>query len=94
LKLFDGAEYDQTLDGTRLISQLERVKSLMSDKQWRTLQEIQEVTCIPTTSISAHLRSLRKEKHGKHTVNRRRRGDPCNGLFEYQLIENPNGGKD
>ena len=37
---FDGSTYSPALDGPRLTSQLARVKELMSDGRWRTLQEI------------------------------------------------------
>ncbi len=53
---------------------------------WWTLREISQHTGDPEASISARLRDLRKARFGAHTVNRRRRGDPTKGVFEYQLL--------
>jgi len=44
---------------------------------------ISDFTDTPEASASAHLRSLRKDRFGGHTVNRRHVRE---GLFEYQLI--------
>lgn len=59
----------------------------MQDQKWRTLSEIEKAIEEPQASISAQLRNLRKDKFGGHTVNRQRRGDPCQGLFEYRLVQ-------
>lgn len=83
---FDGPDYDPELDRDRLTGQILRVFNCMKDKEWRTLAEIEEETHDPQASISAQLRHLRKERFGGHTINKRRRGDPKQGLFEYQLI--------
>lgn len=83
---FDGATFSPELDEHRLSSQLERVKALMIDGHWRTLGEISQITNGSEASISARLRDLRKERFGSYTIERRRRGDPSDGLFEYRLI--------
>jgi hypothetical protein len=83
---FGGDTYEPDLDHDRLKAQLERVKSLMADSEWRTLFEVANLTGFPTQSVSARLRDFRKERFGGHTVNRRRRGEGKRGLFEYQLI--------
>jgi hypothetical protein len=83
---FGGVTYDADLDHDRLHAQLNRVRGLMKDAEWRTLSEISAVTGDPQASVSARLRDHRKDKFGGHTVNRRRRGEGRRGLFEYQLI--------
>jgi hypothetical protein len=83
---FDGVTYEPKFDATRLRGEMARVYKLMSDNYWRTLHEISDLTGDPEASISARLRDLRKSRFGSHTVNRRRRGDPKQGIFEYQLL--------
>ncbi len=83
---FDGVTYEPKFDATRLRGEMARVYKLMSDSYWRTLREISDLTGDPEASVSARLRDLRKTKFGGHTVNRRRRGNPKQGIFEYQLL--------
>jgi hypothetical protein len=83
---FNGPEYHPPDDHARLSRQHDRVKAIMSDGAWRTLEEIADQTHDPVASISAQLRHLRKHRFGGHTVNRRARGDRSNGLYEYQLL--------
>ena len=83
---FDGHCFDEQLDGFRLSRQIDRVKAYMLDSQWRTLREISKATGAPEASASAHLRDLRKKRFGLHMVNKRRRGDPYSGLWEYQVV--------
>lgn len=85
-KRFNGSDYVPALDRARLTGQIERIYHAIKDGKWRTLREIQELTGDPEASISAQLRHLRKERFGGHTLNKQRRGEPKNGLFEYQLI--------
>lgn len=84
---FDGESYDPEHDQERLSTQLAVVRAAMLDGQWRTLGEIAEATGLQenTASISARLRDLRKEKFGAYFVERRRRGDPKDGLWEYHM---------
>ncbi len=82
---FDGVTYEPKFDATRLRGEMARVYDVMIDGVWRTLHEIQGFTRDPEASISARLRDLRKAKFGSHTVERRRRGDPKRGLFEYRV---------
>lgn len=79
---FDGETYEHDKDQSRLAAQLGRVRMLMADARWRTLEEISAVTGDPPASVSARLRDLRKERFGKHQVDRRRR---TKGTFEYRL---------
>ncbi len=87
---FDGDTYEPKFDATRLRGEMARVYAIMKScwmrREWITLSEIAAITDDPEASISARLRDLRKAKFGAHTVNRRRRGDPPKGLFEYQLL--------
>lgn len=94
---FDGATAVAEFDQSRLSGQLRRVYSCMKDGKWRTLEEIQwwpgqgtEGKCLvgdSESAISARLRDLRKVKFGSFTVDRRRRGDPKQGLFEYKVTK-------
>lgn len=79
---YNGPEYQPDRDNPRLDSQLERVRKLMLDGQWRTLQQIADATGDPVASISAQLRHLRKERFGSHIVDRRHVGG---GLYEYRV---------
>lgn len=85
---FNGSDYDPQYDQNRLTNQLQRVFDCMKDSKWRTLDEISIVTKDPHASISAQLRHLRKERFGKHIVEKRYRGDREQGLWEYKLIVN------
>ncbi|WP_156433875.1 hypothetical protein [Bradyrhizobium retamae] len=79
---FDGVTYDEAADGDRLTSQLDRVHQHMLDGNYHSLEAI-VVKCGGTVaSVSARLRDLRKDKFGKHTVERRR---VAGGLHEYRL---------
>lgn len=81
---FNGSDYQSTLDHSRLSLQHERIRDLMLDGQWRTLNEIANVTGDPAASISAQLRHLRKARFGGWTVEKRAR-ERHRGLYEYRL---------
>ncbi len=83
--LFAGAAYVPELDRERLGKQVRRVYDCMIGGAWRTLGEISRITGDPEGSVGSQLRNLRMERFGRHTVDRRRRGDPAAGLFEYRL---------
>ncbi len=85
---FDGVTYDFKNDQKRLTGQLARVYEVWASRvypPWWTLAEIVERVGGSEAGVSARLRDLRKEKFGGHTVNKRHRGDPKRGLWEYQL---------
>lgn len=82
---FSGSDYKPSIDKTRLEKQYVVIRNLMADGRFRTLQEIETKTGYPQASISAQLRNLRKESFGGHTIEKQRRGDVSNGLFEYRL---------
>ena len=77
-----GTTFNHTFDAERLACQARKVYDLMRDSQWRTLSEIRELISQPEASISARLRDLRKLGL---TVERRRRGNPKQGIHEYRV---------
>ena len=83
---FDGPTFSPQYDVERLTSQLAKVYALMRDGRWRTLGEIADSVGGSEAGVSARLRDFRKERFGGHSVERRRRGEPSDGLFEYRLI--------
>ena len=85
---FDGPCYKQEFDQDRLTGQIKAIFELMSDGKKRTLTEISSSTNYPESSVSAQLRHLRKDKFGNHQVEKQRRGEEKNGLWEYWLIIN------
>lgn len=76
-------------DTERLTTQLDAVKQVMADGQWRTLKQIADIVHLLTgkkateASVSARLRDLRKVKFGSYTVERKSAGD---GLFLYRVV--------
>jgi len=85
---FNGPAYNSALDQVRLTGQCLRVFRMMKGGSWWCLWEISQRTGDPEASISAQIRHLRKPRFGGHTVNKRRRGEPGHGWWEYQLITN------
>jgi hypothetical protein len=84
---FNGPEYSPRHDQARLMDQHQRIRALMLDGVWRTIQEIARLTGDPQASVSAQLRHLRKERFGGFVVDRQKRGDRAHGLFEYRVRE-------
>lgn len=81
--MFGGTTYEPQRDGERLKAQLDRVRALMSDGEWRTLAEIAAFARGSEAAASARLRDLRKAQFGKRTVLRRY---VANGVWEYRLV--------
>lgn len=79
---FNGADYQPGRDNPRLAPQHERIRDLMLDGQWRTLEQIADATHDPVASVSAQLRHLRKPRFGAYLVDRRYEGD---GLYVYRV---------
>ena len=81
---FDGDSYNLDRDGARLSRQLDRVRTLMADSQWRTLSQIADEVYASEASVSARLRDLRKPRFGSATVERQyvRRG-----LWRYRVLK-------
>lgn len=82
----DGVTYEPEFDERRLGAQMRRVRSAMADGEWRTLAELADVASAPEASVSARLRDLRKRRFGSHVVERRHRGEPVRGLYEYRVV--------
>ena len=81
-----GETYSPEFDFDRLNKQQARVYRAVSSGCWLTLREISDITGDPEASISARLRDFRKSEFGGLTIERRRRGEPKRGLFEYRLV--------
>jgi DNA adenine methylase len=82
---FNGSDYQPAIDNPRLSRQHVRIRDLMLDGVWRTLDEIAAITQDPQASISAQLRHLRKERFGEYLVFKLSRGDRVHGLYMYRL---------
>lgn len=80
---FDGPDLTDA-DTARLGTQLDRVRLLMADGQWRSLRDIATVVGGSEASVSARLRDLRKPRFGAHTVERVRTHTA--GLWHYRLL--------
>lgn len=80
---FGGSTFVPSLDCKRLTGQLEKVRSLMADEQWRTLSEIVLVVGGSEAGVSARLRDLKKEQFGSFRVQKRNTG---NGLWQYRVL--------
>jgi hypothetical protein len=94
LKCQPGAEdrqeplpFSAGLDGKRVATLLGRVRAYMLGNGWRSLGEIALALGRGSEAgISARLRDLRKEQPGCGLrVEKRRRGDPARGLWEYRV---------
>lgn len=88
LRNFSGAEYVPALDQKRLTKQIDLIYDLMKDGKYRTLAEISQATGAHEASVSAQLRNLKKIEFGYHGLEKRRRGEPGNGLWEYRILRN------
>ena len=82
---FDGESIEPELDARRLGRQLGHVLAALRLGGWWTLRELAAVAGGSEAGCSARLRDLRKARFGGYEVERRRRGDPKRGLFEYRL---------
>lgn len=80
---FDGSTYASALDKTRLSGQLYSVALILSDRRWHTLSEIAKRIGGSEAGVSARIRDLRKERFGRHHIDRQRLGD---GLWQYRMI--------
>jgi len=64
-------------------TQIERVRDVLRDGEWKTLEEVSSITGDTTPSISARLRDLRKPRFGNHLIIKRKVND---NLFEYRMV--------
>lgn len=84
---FAGSDYDEKVDGPRLAGQILRIRECMEGAGYLTLYQIELSTGDPQASISAQIRNLRKTANGGHTVDKRRRGKPGAGCWEYRFTK-------
>ena len=78
-----GDDYNPTHDRARLSTQFERILSFALGEKWWTLSELADDTGYGEASISAQLRHA--ENLFGYAKERRRRGDPARGLYEYRI---------
>lgn len=83
---FFGSDYDPALDYRRLTNQLYNIWRVMADHQWRTPQEVADITGYAPTSVRTQFQNLRLEKHGAFEVEIRERAG-VRGLNEYRVGE-------
>ncbi|MBA3727565.1 MAG: hypothetical protein H0W86_14320 [Armatimonadetes bacterium] len=76
-RAFDGETYKPDRDFHRLNGQLARVRDLMRDGRWRTLDQVSDYAGGSVASVSARLRDLRKPKYGAMRVERQYLVDGC-----------------
>jgi hypothetical protein len=84
------------------LTQLITIRDLMLDADargaWLTLAEIADRTAFGEASISAQLRHLRKARHGRYCVEKRRRREieseagRANMIWEYRVFAPCGGG--
>lgn len=79
---FNGSDYDHTRDAPRLTEQIQRVFTVLSDRNWHALSHIAMLTGDPEASISAQIRHLRKARFGGWEIEKKHMG---NGLYLYRL---------
>ncbi len=80
--VFDGETYEPERDAARLGSQLQAVRELMEDGEWRTLYNLAKAVGGSEAGVSARLRDLRKPRFGGHTIERRY---IATGIWSYRL---------
>lgn len=87
---FPGPAVEPEYDNIRLTGLQYAIFELMKDGRWRTFSDIHfAIQRGSENGIAAMLRNLRHKSRGRHTVNKKRKGDKHKGLWEYQLIVNP-----
>lgn len=83
---FYGAGITTQEDVKRVKGGLKKIYLFVRDGKWHTLRRISAETGVPEASVSAGLRSLRREKYGAHTIQREHIGS---GLHVYRFVPNP-----
>lgn len=76
-----GETFNRARDRDRLDTAMERIFSVMRDRNWHTLKELAEKGRCSEACASARVRDLRKGEHGGWKVDREHRGD---GLWAYR----------
>ena len=82
---FYGAGIYGAADVKRVKGGLKKIYMHVRDGERHTLADISAATGVPEASVSAGLRSLRRDKYGAHTIVRYHVG---NGLHTYRFIAN------
>lgn len=82
---FDGRTYSPDDDHDRLLRQLQRVRAVLADGKWHTLDAVAARAYCPQQSASARMRDLRKAKFGAHTIEKRCIG---RGMWLYRMVVN------
>jgi hypothetical protein len=88
-----GPAYSAYQDGAHGITQAEVIRDVLlsaeecrpRDGGWMTLRELGDLTTYGEASISAQLRHLRKPQFGAYVIEKRRRGTPGRGVWEYRI---------
>lgn len=78
---FDGESYDRSRDQARLTSQLERVREILSDKQWHRLPDLKRTLNTTSSGVDARIRDLRKRRFGGYEIERKHLEE---GVFAYR----------
>lgn len=79
---FNGSDYDHDRDAPRLTEQIQRVFTVLSDRNWHALSQIAGITGDPEASISAQIRHLRKSRFGGWAIEKKH---ASHGLYLYRL---------
>lgn len=79
--------YTGALDGDRLTTLLARVIAALGPHDWLTLGELKARCGGSEAGISARIREARTRAGGSHVIERRRRGNPKAGLWEYRRVK-------
>lgn len=66
----DGETFNRARDRKRLDTAMDRVFSVLKDKNWHTLRELADKAGCSETCASARVRDLRKHQHGGWKVER------------------------
>ena len=81
---FGGVTYEPAKDEVRLTKSLQKVKDILSEGRWITLDELARRAGCLQTSASARIRDLKKESFGSHKIEKKR-SEVSDGLWLYRL---------
>ena len=82
---FQGSDYAEEFDYGRLSGALRRVYDAMKCGQWQTTFETAERASVKNHETVTRMRRHIKNMDG-HSIEKRRRGNKEDGLFEYRII--------
>ena len=81
---FDGGTFVPQRDMARLSGQLSKVRKILQDKQWHTLEELARLSGGSLAGVSARIRDLRKAKFGGHHIDRQY---VSHGIWKYRMVK-------